>query len=59
MIWIIAIVVAVGLASPNYVSTQDAIHAQDISGDWQGNLKVSATASLRIVLHITKSDNGG
>jgi uncharacterized lipoprotein len=34
-------------------------HAQDIAGDWQGTIKVDASASLRIVLHITKSDNGG
>jgi len=33
------------------------LHAQDIAGDWQGNLK--AGTGLRLILHITKSDNGG
>jgi hypothetical protein len=31
--------------------------AQDISGDWQGNLKAGAQ-ELRILLEIAKSDNG-
>lgn len=37
-----------------------SLRAQDISGDWQGILQGSATrADLRIVLHISKADNGG
>ena len=32
-------------------------HAQNIVGDWQGALKVGS-AELRLVLHITKGDNG-
>ena len=32
-------------------------YAQDISGDWQGTLKVGAQ-ELRILLQIAKSDNG-
>jgi hypothetical protein len=32
-------------------------HAQNIVGDWQGTLKVGP-AELRLVLHITKGDNG-
>src|SRR5262245_54962021 len=52
MLWIIAVAVVMLSGS--------TLHAlQDIAGDWQGTLKVGATASLRIVLHITKSDNGG
>jgi pimeloyl-ACP methyl ester carboxylesterase len=34
-----------------------ATYAQDISGDWQGTLKVNP--ALRCVVHITKGDNGG
>ena len=37
---------------------QDA-RAQDITGDWQGTLKVGPSTSLRISLHISKNDNGG
>jgi len=33
-----------------------ALHAQDISGDWQGTLK--AGAGLRIILHVAKCDDG-
>jgi hypothetical protein len=33
-----------------------SLYAQDIAGDWQGTLK--AGAGLRIILHITKGDNG-
>lgn len=33
------------------------IYAQNIVGDWQGTLKVGP-AELRLVLHITKGDNG-
>jgi pimeloyl-ACP methyl ester carboxylesterase len=52
MLWIIAVGVVMLSGS--------RLHAQqNIAGDWQGTLKVGATASLRIVLHITKSDNGG
>src|SRR5262245_36959623 len=52
MLWIIAVAVVMLSGS--------TLHAlQDIAGDWQGTLKVGATASLRIVLHITKSDDGG
>jgi non-heme chloroperoxidase len=34
-----------------------SLHAQDIAGDWQGTLKMGA--GLRVILHITKGDNGG
>src|SRR2546423_366011 len=34
------------------------VHAQNIVGDWQGALKVGPS-ELRLVLHITKGDNGG
>src|SRR3977135_3875452 len=34
-----------------------SLHAQDIAGNWQGTLKVGA--GLRVILHITKRDNGG
>jgi len=33
-------------------------HAQTIEGDWQGTLKAGG-AELRLVLHITKGDEGG
>lgn len=33
------------------------VHAQDLSGDWQGTLKVSPQ-ELRLILQIAKSDNG-
>ena len=33
------------------------LYAQDIAGDWQGTLKTGA--GLRVILHITKGDNGG
>jgi non-heme chloroperoxidase len=33
------------------------VHAQDISGDWQGTLK-PGSQELRIVLKVAKSDNG-
>ncbi len=33
-----------------------SLYAQDIAGDWQGTLKVGA--GLRVILHITKGDNG-
>jgi len=33
-------------------------HSQTIEGDWQGTLKAGG-AELRLVLHITKGDNGG
>ena len=33
-------------------------HAQNIVGDWQGALKIGPS-ELRLVLHITKGDNGG
>lgn len=37
-----------------------SLRAQDISGDWQGTLKAGATgADLRLVLRISKSENGG
>jgi pimeloyl-ACP methyl ester carboxylesterase len=52
MLWIIAVGVVMLLGSTLRAQ-------QDIAGDWQGTLKVGASASLRIVLHITKSDNGG
>lgn len=32
-------------------------YAQDIAGDWQGTLK-AGSQQLRIILHITKGDNG-
>jgi uncharacterized protein len=34
-----------------------AAHAQDIAGDWKGTLSVG-TAELRLVVHITKGDDG-
>jgi fermentation-respiration switch protein FrsA (DUF1100 family) len=34
-----------------------AARAQDITGDWQGTLKVSSV-ELRLVVHITKADDG-
>lgn len=33
-----------------------SLYAQEIAGDWQGTLKLGA--GLRIILHITKEDNG-
>src|SRR5215469_13542238 len=33
------------------------LHAQTILGDWQGTLRIQA-AELRLVLHVTKDDNG-
>ena len=47
MLWIIAVATLSG----------STLCAQDIAGDWQGTLK--AGAGLRLILHITKSDNGG
>jgi fermentation-respiration switch protein FrsA (DUF1100 family) len=35
-----------------------ALHAQDITGDWHGTLK-SSGPEFRIVIHISKGDNGG
>ena len=50
-------ILTVSLSAVN-LHAQDA-HARDIAGDWQGAIKVGASTSLRIVLHIMKSDNGG
>ena len=47
MLWIIAVATLSG----------SSLYAQDIAGDWQGTLK--AGTGLRLILHITKSDNGG
>jgi fermentation-respiration switch protein FrsA (DUF1100 family) len=33
------------------------LHAQTVLGDWEGTLRVNA-AELRLVLHVTKDDNG-
>jgi hypothetical protein len=33
------------------------LHAQNITGDWEGTLRVQ-TAELRLVLHVTKDDTG-
>ena len=38
-------------------ATGCAARAQDVVGDWQGTLKAGA-AELRLVVHITKSDDG-
>jgi pimeloyl-ACP methyl ester carboxylesterase len=35
-----------------------SLHAQDISGDWQGRLG-SGKGSLRLIVHIDKADDGG
>jgi len=47
MLWIIAVATLSG----------STLCAQDIAGAWQGTLK--AGTGLRLILHITKSDNGG
>jgi non-heme chloroperoxidase len=47
MLWAIAFVALLG----------STLHAQDMTGDWQGTLK--AGAGLRVILHIVKADNGG
>lgn len=40
------------------VLASTAALAQNVVGDWHGTLKAGAT-ELRLVLHISKSDNGG
>ncbi len=35
-----------------------ACAAQDMVGDWQGTLRLDTPAELRIVLHVTKADDG-
>ena len=57
MPWLVAIILAALSLSGTTLHAQDT-HPKNIAGDWQGTLKVGASASLRIVLHITKSDNG-
>lgn len=57
IVWLIAIAFATLALSGITLHAQDT-RARDIAGDWQGTLKVSASASLRIVLRITKSDSG-
>jgi len=47
MLWIIAVATLSG----------STLYAQDIASDWQGILK--AGTGLRLILHITKSDNDG
>jgi non-heme chloroperoxidase len=54
----------VGFAFTTLCLAGIALHARqmpapDIAGDWQGILKVGPSTSLRLVLHITKSDAGG
>jgi non-heme chloroperoxidase len=59
MLSTIAIVVAAGMMSGSSLYAQDVTHTQDISGDWQGTLRGSVAGDLRLIVHITKSDNGG
>jgi hypothetical protein len=40
------------------LATAFSAHAQDMVGDWQGTLMLDTPAELRIVLHVTKSDDG-
>ncbi len=47
MLWIIAVATL----------SASTLYAQGIADDWQGTLK--AGTGLRLILHITKSDNGG
>ena len=37
---------------------RSTLNAQDISGDWQGTLRVGA-ANLRVILNLAKGDDGG
>lgn len=39
------------------LATGYAANAQDVTGDWQGTLKIG-TSELRLVVHITKGDDG-
>lgn len=45
------------MAAAQVVAAACFASAQDIAGDWQGTLSANG-AELRLVLHITKSDNG-
>jgi hypothetical protein len=50
-------VLLIHLAGALAALTGNALHAQDVTGDWQGTIK-AGPAELRIQIHITKSDKG-